>query len=113
MRSEAERRRMKEIAASNYHCAIDQSGPDCELTLQGALAQYLVNAIDTAREQRLHPESVAREFLSLMKPSDLETPAVCQECGNPTASQEGICYQCQCTGHAQGWFDMDGEGYTV
>jgi hypothetical protein len=34
----------------------------------------------------------------------------CEECGAPTASREGVCYECQCRGHAEGWFDMDGDG---
>ncbi len=37
----------------------------------------------------------------------------CSECGVPTASDEGICYQCQCGLHAVGAFDMDGKGWPV
>lgn len=38
-------------------------------------------------------------------------PTLCDECGEPTASDEGICFQCQCELHAVGAFDMDGDGW--
>lgn len=39
-------------------------------------------------------------------------PVECEGgCGHKTTSTEGICYECQCRGHAEGWFDMDGGGW--
>ncbi len=35
----------------------------------------------------------------------------CGDCGQSTASQEGLCYQCQTIHHAAGDFDMDGPGW--
>lgn len=31
-------------------------------------------------------------------------------CGFPTSSPTGMCYQCQCEAHAEGWYSMD-DGY--
>lgn len=35
-------------------------------------------------------------------------PPLCDGgCGGRTGSPTGMCYQCQCEAHADGWYDMD------
>lgn len=37
----------------------------------------------------------------------------CCECNRPSDNPEGVCYECQCTLHALGAYDMDGNGWRL
>lgn len=38
---------------------------------------------------------------------EAEPPLCAGGCGLPTPNRVGMCYQCQCEVHTEGWYDMD------
>lgn len=58
-----EKRTAEEIGSSNASCGIDQIGADYPSRIE-SLAAYLVNAVDTAMEYRVCPETAVEHFLA-------------------------------------------------
>jgi len=46
-------------------------------------------------------------------PEPTPAPDMCDECLVNTAAYDGLCYECQCSLHSVGAYDMDGAGVVV
>jgi hypothetical protein len=38
-----------------------------------------------------------------------EPEELCEECGQPAVTTDGLCYRCQAIAHALGLYNMDGD----
>ena len=55
-------------------------------------------------------KNLVRERNTPSEDGEPEEVGKCDGCGREGNYYDGLCYQCQCDAHANGEYDMDGDG---